>query len=243
MAAAQGVIGRGPRPARPPSPLLFGPALCLKRRDRRLRRGPDRGVAQLVEYRSPKPVVAGSSPAAPASYQAVRPNRQRSAVSLHIVRIERHNCARRLRGAFQASNEFGGNALFLHAQAQAHIDRPNERAAARAQFDCADPGAAGDAGERGGDENAAQEKAGNPGGSHPGRASRDLAARFVAQTAAGAKKLGSSTVGVDRRRAGCVAFSLPQRSPRTASVHRAVAFRCFNVRRVSFDRNDGDALV
>jgi hypothetical protein len=26
-----------------------------------------RGVAQLVEYRSPKPVVAGSSPAAPAS--------------------------------------------------------------------------------------------------------------------------------------------------------------------------------
>ena len=28
---------------------------------------PYRGVAQLVEYRSPKPVVAGSSPAAPAS--------------------------------------------------------------------------------------------------------------------------------------------------------------------------------
>src|ERR1700704_541951 len=32
---------------------------------------PCRGVAQLVEYRSPKPVVAGSSPAAPASLSQV----------------------------------------------------------------------------------------------------------------------------------------------------------------------------
>ena len=48
------------------SPLQSGLGLCLKRRisgDAWFRRG----VAQLVEYRSPKPVVAGSSPAAPAS--------------------------------------------------------------------------------------------------------------------------------------------------------------------------------
>jgi hypothetical protein len=48
------------------SPLQSGLGLCLKRRIGGTL-GSDRGVAQLVEYRSPKPVVAGSSPAAPAS--------------------------------------------------------------------------------------------------------------------------------------------------------------------------------
>src|SRR5665213_732118 len=32
---------------------------------------PCRGLAQLVEYRSPKPVVAGSSPAAPANFESL----------------------------------------------------------------------------------------------------------------------------------------------------------------------------
>src|ERR1700690_3650260 len=49
------------------SPLQFGLGLCLKRPRSAATLGPHRGVAQLVEYRSPKPVVAGSSPAAPAS--------------------------------------------------------------------------------------------------------------------------------------------------------------------------------
>src|SRR5665213_1819054 len=51
------------------SPLQTGRCLCLKRREPAATRVPCRGVAQLVEYRSPKPVVAGSSPAAPASFR------------------------------------------------------------------------------------------------------------------------------------------------------------------------------
>ena len=58
----------GPRRSVTASPLQTGYGLCLKRREPvALLRFPCRGVAQLVEYRSPKPVVAGSSPAAPAS--------------------------------------------------------------------------------------------------------------------------------------------------------------------------------
>src|SRR5262249_19727783 len=49
------------------SPLQIDHALCLKRRGpKRLHRSP-RSVAQLVEHRSPKPGVVGSSPTTPAS--------------------------------------------------------------------------------------------------------------------------------------------------------------------------------
>ena len=49
------------------SPLQSGHGLCLKRRGSAVTSGPYRSVAQLVEHRSPKPGVAGSSPATPAS--------------------------------------------------------------------------------------------------------------------------------------------------------------------------------
>lgn len=49
------------------SPLQTGRCLCLKRQKPAKTQVRCRGVAQLVEYRSPKPVVAGSSPAAPAN--------------------------------------------------------------------------------------------------------------------------------------------------------------------------------
>src|ERR1700733_15104613 len=49
------------------SPLQSRRSLCLKRHGSAATQVPCRGVAQLVEYRSPKPVVAGSSPAAPAN--------------------------------------------------------------------------------------------------------------------------------------------------------------------------------
>ena len=49
------------------SPLQSGYALCLKRREAAHAPVPCRSVAQLVEHRSPKPGVAGSSPATPAS--------------------------------------------------------------------------------------------------------------------------------------------------------------------------------
>ena len=49
------------------SPLQSGQSLCLKRRGSAATPGPHRSVAQLVEHRSPKPGVAGSSPATPAS--------------------------------------------------------------------------------------------------------------------------------------------------------------------------------
>src|SRR6185312_3862151 len=44
------------------SRLQSGRCLCLKRLRSAATLGSHRGVAQLVEYRSPKPVVAGSSP-------------------------------------------------------------------------------------------------------------------------------------------------------------------------------------
>src|SRR6202012_1254434 len=50
------------------SPLQSRRSLCLKRHGSAATQVPCRGVAQLVEYRSPKPVVAGSSPAAPANF-------------------------------------------------------------------------------------------------------------------------------------------------------------------------------
>ena len=49
------------------SPLQSGRGLCLKRREPAATRVPCRSVAQLVEHRSPKPGVAGSSPATPAN--------------------------------------------------------------------------------------------------------------------------------------------------------------------------------
>ena len=49
------------------SPLQSGRRLCLKRREPAATLVPCRSVAQLVEHRSPKPGVAGSSPATPAS--------------------------------------------------------------------------------------------------------------------------------------------------------------------------------
>ncbi len=51
------------------SPLQTGRCLCLKRREPAATQVHCRGVAQLVEYRSPKPVVVGSSPTAPAKYR------------------------------------------------------------------------------------------------------------------------------------------------------------------------------
>jgi hypothetical protein len=72
IAGSRGDVGREARS--PPSgwvatasPLQTGRCLCLKRQEPPRRKVRCRGVAQLVEYRSPKPVVAGSSPAAPAN--------------------------------------------------------------------------------------------------------------------------------------------------------------------------------
>src|SRR5579872_183038 len=48
-------------------PLPSGHGLCLKRHGSAVTQGSHRSVAQLVEHRSPKPGVAGSSPATPAS--------------------------------------------------------------------------------------------------------------------------------------------------------------------------------
>ena len=54
-------------PGRAVPPLPSGRRLCLKRRGSAATPVPCRSVAQLVEHRSPKPGVAGSSPATPAS--------------------------------------------------------------------------------------------------------------------------------------------------------------------------------
>ncbi len=57
-------VEQGIEPLRPCNP---GRRLCLKRRGTAATQVSHRSVAQLVEHRSPKPGVAGSSPATPAS--------------------------------------------------------------------------------------------------------------------------------------------------------------------------------
>jgi hypothetical protein len=91
--------------------LYRGSALACAAQERRSLCKSQRGVAQLVEHRSPKPAVAGSSPVAPAERQPAR------AVGVRVVRRVARRAAERRRGERASQGRSGPRSAAMSARA------------------------------------------------------------------------------------------------------------------------------
>jgi hypothetical protein len=91
--------------------LYRGSASACAAQERRSLCKSQRGVAQLVEHRSPKPAVAGSSPVAPAERQPAR------AVGVRVVRRVARRAAERRRGERPPQGRSGPRSAAMSARA------------------------------------------------------------------------------------------------------------------------------